>query len=338
MMKHVAVLAGAVLVAVTGALPAQEVLFATTDRFVAGDSYGDDSRHRYTVRLEADTTIEVRVTSDDVDTYLEAVLPGGGRIVNDDYDGLNAGFLRHVATAGEMTILAQPLFDGGEGAYRLTVERVAPPAEIEIGSSVSGTFDKTDVGDGRRAHRYIVRGEAGQRITIDLESSDFDAYLEARDDGGREFADDDGGAEGYNSRLSYAFESDGSLQLTATSFGGDGMGDYELRVSESASELVVDYRGTLREDGPRAYDGTLVDSYEYEARGGDTVTLVLESQDFDPVLYVAGPTGRTLARDDDSGGGSDSMVTVTFPDDGTYTFHVTPFAEGTGDYLLSVYR
>lgn len=321
---------------VAGGAAAQTVLFSTSNRFAPGDSFGAGSRHSYEVRVSAGTRLEVVVASDAVDTYLEATLPDGEVITNDDYDGLNAGFLRTVTRTGTMRIDAQPLFGDGEGAYTVRITEAPSATELSVGSVVRGTLGGD--GAGRAANHYVVPGAAGERITVALRSEDFDAYLEARDDTGRTFSDDDGGAAGYDSRLSYVFPEDGALQVTATSFGGRGTGDYELEVAGAGDELVTQMRGELVASDERAYDGKLVDRHEYEGAAGETVSVFLESANFDTMLYLSAPDGRNLASNDDGGGGTDSMVTLTLPTDGVYTLWVTSFFEGQGGYVLSVYR
>jgi hypothetical protein len=79
-------------------------LSAQTEFFSEQGSLGgaDASAARHAIPVNAGDTVEVVVLGDDIDTTLEAVLPGGETISNDDYDGLNAGFVRTIQTAGEL--------------------------------------------------------------------------------------------------------------------------------------------------------------------------------------------------------------------------------------------
>jgi hypothetical protein len=88
----------------------------------------------------------------------------------------------------------------------------------------------------------------------------------------------------------------------------------------------------------RTYDGKYVDQYEYAGTRGQQVSFLLESDDFDTVLYVSNPDGSNLGRDDDSGGNGNSMLNVTLPADGTYTISVVPFFSGMGSYSLTIYE
>ena len=56
------------------------------------------------------------------------------------------------------------------------------------------------------------------------------------------------------------------------------------------------------------------------------------------MLYVSDPFGRNIARDDDSGGGRNSMITLTLPLSGGYTVWVGSFdGASLGEYRLGIY-
>lgn len=316
-------------------VPAQTELFSTENQFSAESA--DAAEHTYRVRVEAGQMVEVIVRSEAVDTYVEAVLPDGERVVNDDYEGLNAGFLRTMTAGGILTFEAAPLFDEGTGPYQVLVREVGAAEQIELGEPIESDFDKTDVAGGDATHRYWFRGTQGQIVVIDLTSDAFDAYLRVQDDQGREFIDDDGGAN-QNSRVSYAFDRDGVLAIHASSFSGSGEGRYQLQVAEIGTDPVATYQGELAPGSDRTYDGKWVDRYEYAGTSGETISIHLQSDAFDTQLYLSGPSGDTIAEDDDGGGGTDSLLTVTLPETGTYVIYAVPFLNSGGPYRLSIYR
>ncbi|HEX2620397.1 MAG TPA: pre-peptidase C-terminal domain-containing protein, partial [Phototrophicaceae bacterium] len=67
------------------------------------------------------------------------------------------------------------------------------------------------------------------------------------------------------------------------------------------------------------------------------VTITLNSEAFDPLLIVEDSDGNEIARDDDSGGNSNSSLFLPVTNSETYTLKVTSFGgSGRGDFALSV--
>mgnify|MGYP006266904953 CR=1 FL=1 len=316
-------------------LGAQEVLFSTNDRFT-GDEGAEP--HRYTLGVQAGQRIEVIVRSDEVDTFLEARLPDGRTVVNDDYDGLNAGFTRVVTRDGVLVLETSPLFEERPGRYEIVVRSLGVPGMVSVGDRIEAELGKDALEGARAQDRYLLEGTAGQTVVITLTSDDFDAYLELEADDGRRFADDDGAGTGLDSLLSYRFDRDGSVEIFARSFSGSDTGTYVLSVEAFGEELLAAWEGSLDASDRRSYDGRLIDTHEFEGPAGDRVSIVLRSDSFDPMLYVSAPDGTSLASDDDSGGNRDSLVTFTLPEEGVYRLHVLSVLGGGGDYELTVVR
>jgi len=320
-------LAGLVL---AGSLAAQEEIFSEEGMFSAG---GDPSANRHVIPVEAGMSVEVIVMSDDIDTTLNATLPDGETLYNDDYEGLNAGFMRTMSSGGALEVVASPLSSGETGPYRIVARTLPPPASISVGETVNGRLSEGDsTGD-----RYELSGEAGSRVVIDLRSYDFDAYLTVTDAQGNETTDDDGGDEGYNSRISYRFESDETITIAASSLSSEA-GRYELSVTELSNDVAMNVTGSLTVDSPRGYDGTRYERHEFAGEAGQVVTILLESDSFDTVLYVSNPDGSNLARDDDGGQDNNSEAVVTLAEDGTHAIYVTGFSDGLGSYEVTVLR
>jgi plastocyanin len=103
--------------------------------------------------------------------------------------------------------------------------------------------------------------------------------------------------------------------------------------SISAGQTV---NGTLSTSDFKRPDNSYADVFAYKARAGETVTFTLRAQGFDAWLTVDEPNGPYRESDDDSAGGTDAQMTVTFPNDGTFLIvanSVSPNA--TGSYTLS---
>lgn len=77
--------------------------------------------------------------------------------------------------------------------------------------------------------------------------------------------------------------------------------------------------------------------YSLSLESGQSVSMMLVSDDFDAYLQVLDSSGMTLAEDDDSGGNLNSALLFTAPVAGTYTVVVGSFGgmATTGAYTLT---
>jgi len=85
-------------------------------------------------------------------------------------------------------------------------------------------------------------------------------------------------------------------------------------------------------------DGSYADSYVYQGRAGERITVTQRSRDFDSWVVVDDPRSATWQEyDDDSGGNLDAELTVTLPRDGPYLIVANSVAaEATGSYTMSL--
>jgi tetratricopeptide (TPR) repeat protein len=77
-------------------------------------------------------------------------------------------------------------------------------------------------------------------------------------------------------------------------------------------------------------------TYPFEGTAGQTITITLESTDFDPVLTLLDPSETEIAFNDDFGGSLNSKIIITLPEAGTYTVVARSFSGEGGDYNLVV--
>ena len=126
----------------------------------------------------------------------------------------------------------------------LTVAAQAAPAPadsaatarvIAIGRSSVGALSKGDALsiDSTYVQSWALRGEAGQTITIDLLSTDFDAYVMLRGPGirgSRDYSDDDSGGA-CNARLTVTFPQTGDYEIIVNTAGKLERGAFTLTVA-----------------------------------------------------------------------------------------------------------
>lgn len=98
----------------------------------------------------------------------------------------------------------------------------------------------------------------------------------------------------------------------------------------STTVLVMESQETLLVGRPRGVT-------EFQGVEGQVVSVQADSDDFDTILRLLSPTGEEIARDDDSGGGTDSSVLTMLPVDGLYRIEVEPYGgSSSGTYAVRV--
>jgi serine protease Do len=115
---------------------------------------------------------------------------------------------------------------------------------IDVGQSEEGTLSRSDVllnSDSTYAQPWAIQGRAGQTITIDLESDDFDAYLFLRGpgiSGGRDFQDDDSGGN-CHARLTATFPQTGEYEIVVNTADHYATGAFSLSVTSGSKPKSV---------------------------------------------------------------------------------------------------
>lgn len=248
---------------------------------------------------------------------------------------------------------------------------------VRIGETVNGSLTSNDslYPDGSYFKFYQFTATAGQVITIDLSSDDFDPVLIVRgDDLDASVINDDGGP-GCSSRVSRAFPSRGPYRIlvNTTSDPEKQTGRFSLSITQGskpvqqtngnadcqppqratgaaaaataaaaahAITIGQTQQGTLtRNDVLLKSDSTYAQPWTIQGRAGTTITIDLESDAFDAYLFLRGPgiSGGRDFQDDDSGGTCHARLTATFPQSGSYEIVVnTADHYATGAFSLSV--
>lgn len=332
-----------------------EVSGAITDRDPEQD---DGGRYdAYAFRAAAGERFVVTLEADDFDPLVRVGRMNGADFEelaqNDDAGGggLNSRLIFTAPTAGEYIVRATALSNDGTGDYTLGLGEAPPPPPskpITLDETVRGALEEDTAlnDDGARADLYRFTGVAGQRIAVEMKSSDFDTYLTLRDasDMSELASDDDGAGDGTNSRLAHVLEADGDYLIEARAF-SDGTGDYSLTIKEtppppppSAAVFGETVQGEIGEDDPLDGSGRGYDAYVFTGVEGQRVQAVMRSGDFDAYLEVgaAGDDFEALASDDDGlAEGTDSRLNFTVPEAGDYVVRASPLgSDAKGLYSI----
>jgi hypothetical protein len=193
---------------------------------------------------------------------------------------------------------------------------------------------------------YTYNARAGERITLNMRSSDFDTYLTVARMNGDEVEilvrDDDSGG-GTNSRIETTVDRDGPIYILANALSEGMTGAYTISLEGAGGgERITTGQsrtGSLARTDPQLADSSYYDTYTYQGRQGERLTIALTSSAFDTYLSVGQVVDgryREVASNDDADG-TNSVVEVTLPTTGAYQIRANSFLKGqTGAYTLAV--
>lgn len=228
------------------------------------------------------------------------------------------------------------------------VEDRSEAVALTAGQRRTGQLQRGDavMEDGSLFDIYTYQARAGERLTINMRSSDFDTHLTvARVEGGDAeliVRDDDSGG-GTNSRAEFTVDQDGPILIAANALSEGMTGSYtiELTAAGGGDRIAAGQtrQGTLSRTDPRLADSSFYDTYTFQGRQGENLTISLSSGDFDTYLSVGQVVDgryREVASNDDADG-TNSVVEVTLPAAGTYQIRANSFLKDeTGAYTLAL--
>lgn len=242
---------------------------------------------------------------------------------------------------------------------------------IAVGQTVSGELTNSDdlYADTTFYQRWRFTAQPGQDLTVDLSSSDFDPELLFY---GLDtvIVNDDGGP-GCASRIAFTAPSSGPyvLLVNTTNNPHRQTGRFTLSVTPgkkpvdppdtrdcqtpngggepSAPEVRATHAiaigqslsGRITSSDEMWVDSTYIQRWKVDGQPGETVTIDLQSSDFDAYMMVKGPgVPSDHDSDDDSGGKCNARLVLTFSQAAPYEIDVNTQGRkyATGAFVLSV--
>jgi hypothetical protein len=95
--------------------------------------------------------------------------------------------------------------------------------------------------------------------------------------------------------------------------------------------------GQLSLTDPRLSDNSVYQAWTYIGSRGERIQVDVTSSAFDAYAIVEDSLGTVLARDDDSGGGTNARIIFRVPANGAYQIVANTYKQGSyGAYALSV--
>jgi hypothetical protein len=216
--------------------------------------------------------------------------------------------------------------------------------EVAMVTCASGELRNGDatLSSGEYADPYSIDVRAGQRIVVDLSSSDFDTYVVLKQPNGNQTDNDDYEGSQQRSHLEEVANESGEWEVLVTSFEEGEAGSYQLTISVTEAVATGGTRsrfesGTLGSGDQTLSTGEYADVYSLEGSRGEQVVIDLRSSDFDPYVILRMPNQEQQENDDHEGDASRSLLSLTLPEDGRYDITVTSYREGeSGSYDLRI--
>lgn len=285
--------------------------------------------------------LTITINADDlIDPQLWLFGPDGTLLAEDDDSGggLNPEIFEvALPVDGAYTIRAQTADRPGLVTLNLSSSQQASGGgPLAVGSPQTGALKPG------RTHQWNFSGQAGQIISLTMNSAEFDTFLELRNSQGVILAEnDDASLEGgTNSSIDlFTLPADDTYTVAARSATNNQGGNYNLTLK---LVKVAPGGGPLAPDQP--VQAVLLpgqtNTWLIKAEAGAFVTIQVQSDLLDSYLELYGPEGTLLAKDDDSGGGLNAAL-LDFPieESGEYQLVVKPAREGRnqgGVYNISL--
>jgi len=307
--------------------------------------------YQFTVPSGSPQVVYITMTSSAFDTFLR-VLDSSGKALfanNDDKRTSTTttnSFIGALLNPGTYRIEATSYDPSQAGAYTLAVRGTAANiGTISLGQSVSGNLSsssgRTVLGDGSSADLYEFSVASQQVVTITMRSVAMDAYMVLMDSSGLYLASDDDSGGGTDSQIVRTL-APGKYRAEAGTFVGQG-GAYTLSLQATNPTVTTitagqTVNGTLSSTSGRSGGcaGCYADLYQFTLTSSQTLSVAMNSTVFDTYLRVLDGSGNMLAADDDSGGGTNSLVQRAFAA-GTYRIEATSYSSGIGGaYTLAL--
>ena len=198
--------------------------------------------------------VQIDVMSDAFDAFCILQGPAGNEIARDDDagDGLNARVSVALPVTGTYRIIANTYRQNQFGRYRVRLTgggmaQMAPVAPMISGGQVSSvgvvgqvlrgqvvqgrlTSGDRQLADNTFFQAWTYYGQAGEAITLDVMSTDFDAYAVIQDGSGNVVARDDDSGGNLNARIIFTLPATGTYRLIANTLRVGAAGAYTLSV------------------------------------------------------------------------------------------------------------
>lgn len=196
--------------------------------------------------------VQIDVMSDAFDAFCILQGPAGNEIARDDDsgDGLNARVSVSLPVSGQYRIITNTYRKGQFGVYRVRLASGGAPAavtqpsvsgapvtsgtlgQVLRGQTVQGRLTSGDarLADNTYYQSWTFYGQAGEMVTLEVTSTDFDAYAVIQDQNGNVLSRDDDSGGNLNARIVFTLPYTGNYRMLANTLRVGATGAYSLSV------------------------------------------------------------------------------------------------------------
>lgn len=310
----------------------------------------------YTLTLEEDALLNISARSTEFDTYLSVLDAETSQLLaeNDDANdpvaaaSTNSRILS-LFPAGTYQILVNSYQGQGQGAFILDVatENAQVSEKFIFGEPYRGIYGLAPTVHGaasRPGFAFPFTLDEAGAVSLQMETSSFDAYLYLLDSNGRVVAEDDDSAGALNPRIVQQLEA-GDYTLVASSIANRPSGPYSL----NTEHITLDDRTSVAPGDSFSSFILPADSglpnrpgvgkvYTLEVDETSQVQIDLRSDAFDTYLVLLDENNQLIEENDDNGQTTDSRINRQLTP-GTYKVVVTSFGgESVGQFELQLIK
>lgn len=262
-----------------------------------------------------------------------ATLSAGEKLASEgELDDANGGVALTVLPSNEKNAGLIYALANRTGKYQVAISQsmdsptnyaveVKPAAKALTGTSAE---DVLSVGD---SNYWVFDAHKGDLLQLQAAAKTFDVELDLFSPTGERLATNDDGAGATDPVMTVLVPADGRYLCRVSAYGDGGGGSYKVTKAPAAVKPLT--LGTST-DGSIGNGGTQL--WSFDGKAGQAIVLSARSTEFDTVIRVVGPDGLEIGVNDDGGDGTDSLLPLTLPLNGTYTVWVT--GKGSGKYKI----
>ena len=234
-----------------------------------------------------------------------------------------------------------------------------PKIVIPVAYELNANSPKDTVRTESYAKIFPYKMQKDKTYLIEMKSTEIDSYLRLENPGGTEVAFDDDGGGFLDAKIVYKATESGEFKIVATTYKGGETGKFTLAIKDispppALALKLVDgkgsYTGRIAATDSRfnpltgmiGNAGRLHRSLSIRLEQGKTYQIDMVSDlnngGFDSYLFLLGPDGKILARDDDGGGFPNARIVHRIAQTGEYRIIATSFGAGnaTGEFTVTI--